>query len=178
MSRIGNKQINIPDNTEVIINQHKILAKGAKGELHLEISQLIKVEKENNIIKLSAKNKLPNTKAIHGLSRSLINNMIIGVSQGFEKKLIIEGVGYRSQIEGKNLILNMGYSHPVKIETPKDIIIKVENNTNISISGINKESVGQTAAKIRSIRPPEPYKGKGIKYENEIINRKVGKTGK
>ena len=104
--------------------------------------------------------------------------MILGVSQGFEKKLVIQGVGYRAQMEGSNLILNLGYSHPIKVEPPNDINIRVENNTNIFISGINKETVGQISATIRSKRPPEPYKGKGIKYDNEVIKRKVGKAGK
>nr|YP_010850679.1 ribosomal protein L6 [Lophurella hookeriana]WGH13389.1 ribosomal protein L6 [Lophurella hookeriana] len=178
MSRIGKKEIIIPDNILVTLNNCQILVKGIKGELSYNISELIEIEATKNRIKLTKKNHTQKAQAIHGLSRSIINNMIIGVSKGFEKKLIIQGVGYRSQMEGKNLILNMGYSHPVKIEPPQDINIKVENNTNIFISGINKETVGQIAATIRSVRPPEPYKGKGIRYENEVIKRKVGKAGK
>ncbi len=178
MSRIGKKEIIIPKNVEVTINKKNIRVKSNKGELNYTLSNLIDIKQINNEIYLTIKNKHQNAQAIYGLSRSIINNMIIGVSQGFEKKLLIQGVGYRSQMEGKNLILNMGYSHPVKIEPPKDISIKVENNINISISGINKETVGQIAAKIRAVRPPEPYKGKGIKYANEIVNRKVGKAGK
>nr|ARW60253.1 ribosomal protein L6 [Laurencieae sp.] len=178
MSRIGKKEIIIPDNTKVEINGLDINIKGQKGQLHYQLSKLIKIKQQKNKIQLTKKNETKKTQEIYGLSRSMLNNMIIGVSQGFEKKLIIQGVGYRSQMEGKNLVLNVGYSHPVSIEPPQDINIKVENNTNIIISGINKEIVGQTAATIRSIRPPEPYKGKGIKYENEIIRRKVGKAGK
>ena len=115
---------------------------------------------------------------MYGLSRSIINNMVKGVSKGFEKRLTIQGVGYRSQIDNNNLILNVGYSHQIIIKPPKDIKIVVENNTSIIISGINKETVGQIAATIRNVRPPEPYKGKGIKYESETIRRKVGKAGK
>nr|WGH13785.1 ribosomal protein L6 [Lophurella pseudocorticata] len=178
MSRIGKKEIIIPDNIQVTLNNCQILVKGTKGELSYNISELIEIEATKSRIKLTKKNCTQKAQAIHGLSRSIINNMIIGVSQGFEKKLIIQGVGYRSQMEGKNLILNMGYSHPVKIEPPQDISIKVENNTNIFISGINKETVGQITARIRSVKPPEPYKGKGIRYENEVVKRKVGKAGK
>nr|YP_009399561.1 ribosomal protein L6 [Dictyomenia sonderi]ARW69167.1 ribosomal protein L6 [Dictyomenia sonderi] len=178
MSRIGKQEIIIPNNIEVIINKNEILVKGKKGNLSYKISELIEIETKNNIIKLTKKKITQKAQAIHGLSRSIINNMIQGVSKGFEKKLIIEGVGYRSQIDGRNLILNMGYSHPVKIEPPEDINIKVENNINILVSGINKETVGQIAATIRSIRPPEPYKGKGIRYHNEIIKKKIGKAGK
>nr|YP_010619518.1 Ribosomal protein L6 [Xiphosiphonia pinnulata]WAX03531.1 Ribosomal protein L6 [Xiphosiphonia pinnulata] len=178
MSRIGRKEIIIPENIEVIINVPEILVKGKRGELSYSISELIEVETKNKILKLTKKNTTQKAQAIHGLSRSIINNMIQGVSKGFEKKLIIQGVGYRSQMEGRNLILNMGYSHPVKIKPPEDINIKVENSTSIFISGINKERVGQIAATIRSVRPPEPYKGKGIRYENENVKRKIGKAGK
>nr|YP_010619131.1 Ribosomal protein L6 [Pterosiphonia complanata]WAX03144.1 Ribosomal protein L6 [Pterosiphonia complanata] len=178
MSRIGRKEILIPHNIKVSINENKIFVKGNKGQLSYKFSKLIEIEIKNNIIKLTKTKKTQEAQAIHGLSRSIVNNMIQGISEGFEKKLVIEGVGYRSQIEGKSLILNMGYSHPVKIEPPENINIKVENNTNIIISGINKETVGQIAATIKSVRPPEPYKGKGIRYENEIVKRKVGKAGK
>nr|YP_009654421.1 ribosomal protein L6 [Pleurostichidium falkenbergii]QCH39708.1 ribosomal protein L6 [Pleurostichidium falkenbergii] len=178
MSRIGKQEIIIPDNIVVIINEKKILVEGDKGKLSHSLCELIEIEKNGSTIKLKIKSKTQQAHTIHGLSRSLINNMITGVSKGFKKKLLIEGVGYRCQMEGRNLILNIGYSHPVKIETPKNISIKVENNTTITVSGIDKETVGQTAASIRSVRPPEPYKGKGIRYENEIIKRKVGKAGK
>nr|YP_009397287.1 ribosomal protein L6 [Thuretia quercifolia]ARW66473.1 ribosomal protein L6 [Thuretia quercifolia] len=178
MSRIGKKEIIIPENIRTYIDNSIILIDGPKGKLSYIISNLIKIEKINNKLKLT---KIENTKkaqAIYGLSRSIINNMIIGVSQGFEKKLLIQGVGYRCQMEGKILILNVGYSHTVRIEPPEHINIEVENNTNISVIGIDKEKVGQIAAKIRSIRPPEPYKGKGIKYLEEKIKRKIGKAGK
>nr|YP_010851273.1 ribosomal protein L6 [Aphanocladia delicatula]WGH14180.1 ribosomal protein L6 [Aphanocladia delicatula] len=178
MSRIGKKEIIIPNNIEVILNESHILVKGVKGKLSYNVSKLIEIQITKSIIQLRKKDETQKAQAIHGLSRSIINNMIIGVSEGFEKKLIIQGVGYRSQMNGKNLILSMGYSHTVKIEPPEDINIRVENSTNIFISGINKETVGQTAATIRSVRPPEPYKSKGIRYENEIVKQKVGKAGK
>nr|QCI06385.1 ribosomal protein L6 [Dictyurus purpurascens] len=178
MSRIGKKEIIIPIDIQTNINNSTIFVNGPKGKLSYKISHLINIEKINNKLKLTKKYNTRKAQAIYGLSRSIINNMIIGVSKGFEKKLLIQGVGYRSQMEGKTLILSVGYSHPVKIEPPENIKIEVENNTNISIIGINKETVGQIAAKIRSIRPPEPYKGKGIKYFEEKIRRKVGKAGK
>nr|YP_009391700.1 ribosomal protein L6 [Laurenciella marilzae]ARW59844.1 ribosomal protein L6 [Laurenciella marilzae] len=178
MSRIGKKEIIIPSNTEIKVNQSNISVKGRKGQLNHKLPKSISIKQHNNTIQLIKNNDSKKTKELYGLSRSIINNMILGVSQGFEKKLVIQGVGYRSQIEGKNLILNVGYSHPVHIKPPNGINIKVENNTNIYISGINKEEVGQVAATIRDIRPPEPYKGKGIRYENEKIKRKVGKAGK
>nr|QCI07531.1 ribosomal protein L6 [Malaconema sp.] len=178
MSRIGKKEIIIPQNTKAKINKSSIIIQGPKGELSHKISTKIQVEQIDNKLKLSKKDSDKKTQAIYGLSRSIINNMVIGVSHGFEKKLIINGIGYRSQVENNQLILYLGYSHPVYIDSPKNINIKVENNTNISVFGIDKEIVGQVAAKIRSIRPPEPYKGKGIKYLNENIIRKIGKSGK
>nr|YP_009391906.1 ribosomal protein L6 [Acrosorium ciliolatum]ARW60050.1 ribosomal protein L6 [Acrosorium ciliolatum] len=178
MSRIGKKEIIVPKNIETNIDKSTISISGKKGKLSYNVSNSIKIETQNNRIKLIKQDNTKKAQAIYGLSRSIINNMVIGVSQGFTKQLIIQGVGYRAQMEGKSLILNVGYSHPVKIQPPNNIEIKVENNTSITIHGINKEIVGQTAAKIRAIRPPEPYKGKGIKYENETIRRKIGKAGK
>nr|YP_009397899.1 ribosomal protein L6 [Sonderella linearis]ARW67085.1 ribosomal protein L6 [Sonderella linearis] len=178
MSRIGKKEIIITENIKIKIDESKIFVSGKKGQLSYTLSNLIKITKTNNIIKLNRKNNTKKAREMHGMSRSIIQNMIIGVSKGFEKKLIIHGIGYRSHIKGKILILNVGYSHPINIEPPEHITIKVENNTNILISGISKEVVGQIAAKIRSIRPPEPYKGKGIRYNNEKVRRKVGKAGK
>lgn len=178
MSRIGKKEIEINNKIKVNYDQGLITIDGPKGKLSSNIHSSINVEINNTTIKLTKNNNSKKTQALYGLSRSLINNMVIGVSTGFEKQLIIEGVGYRSQINGKTLILNVGYSHVVEINPPPDINIKVENNTNIIISGINKATVGEIAAKIRSVRPPEPYKGKGIRYANEIVRRKVGKAGK
>nr|QCI06020.1 ribosomal protein L6 [Delesseria sanguinea] len=178
MSRIGKKVIIIPDTVKAKIDNSIISIHGSKGELSYNISRLITIERIEDKLKLTKNYNHKKAQAIYGLSRSIINNMVIGVSEGFEKKLVINGVGYRSQMEGKNLILHVGYSHPVNIKPPKNIQIKVENSTNISIIGTDKEIVGQIAAKIRSIRPPEPYKGKGIKYINENIKRKIGKAGK
>nr|YP_009395640.1 ribosomal protein L6 [Vertebrata isogona]ARW64560.1 ribosomal protein L6 [Vertebrata isogona] len=178
MSRIGKKEITIPKNIEIIIKDSQIIVKGAEGILNYHIPSIIRVDINDNKLTLH-KNKISKeAQAIHGLSRSIIYNMIKGISEGFKKKLIIQGVGYRAQMDGQTLIVSVGYSHPVRIEHTQEINISVENNTNIVISGINKEKVGQVAATIRSIRPPEPYKGKGIRYENEIVRRKVGKAGK
>lgn len=178
MSRIGKKEIVIPNNITVNIKDSKVFVNGPKGELSYKLLESIDIKKIENKLTLYKNHNDKKTQAIHGLSRSIINNMVIGVSEGFEKKLIISGVGYRSHVEGKKLVLNVGYSHPVYIQPPEGINIKVENNVNILITGINKETVGQTAATIRSVRPPEPYKGKGIKYINEKIKRKIGKAGK
>ena len=178
MSRIGKKEINIPENIEIAINESTINIKSTKGEMSYNIPIGLKVTKSDKTIKIKRIEETKETQALHGLCRSIINNMVIGVSEGFSKKLVIQGVGYRSQIEKNNLIVNVGYSHPVIIKAPEGINIKVDNNTNITISGIDKEKVGQIAATIRSIRPPEPYKGKGIRYENETVRRKVGKAGK
>nr|QCI08015.1 ribosomal protein L6 [Plumaria plumosa] len=178
MSRIGNQEIILPKGITAFIENSNISIVGPKGKLSYQVSTLIAIKNKENIIQLVNNSQTKKGREIHGLSRSIINNMVIGVSKGFEKKLKIEGVGYRSHLENNNLILNVGYSHPVIIEPPQSISIKIENSTNISIMGINKEIVGQIAAKVRSIRPPEPYKGKGIRYENEYIRRKVGKAGK
>lgn len=180
MSRIGKKIIILPKEVNAQIENSIISISGPKGELTHKISPKIKVDlnKNESTIQIKIIDKTKKTQALHGLYRTIINNMVIGVSKGFEKKLIINGVGYRSQNDGKNLILNMGYSHPINIIPPENITIKVENNINITVSGINKETVGQIAATIRATRPPEPYKGKGIRYIDETIRRKVGKAGK
>nr|YP_009396045.1 ribosomal protein L6 [Dasya naccarioides]ARW65231.1 ribosomal protein L6 [Dasya naccarioides] len=178
MSRIGKKEIIIPKSIKVEIKKSTISVDGPKGKLSYKLLRCINIKKIDDKLILSKNYNDKKTQAIHGLSRSIINNMVIGVSEGFEKKLLISGVGYRSQLEGKKLVLNVGYSHPVYIHPPEGISIKVENNVNILIEGINKETVGQIAATIREVRPPEPYKGKGIKYIDEKIKRKIGKAGK
>ena len=178
MSRIGKKEIDIPKNTEIIINGSSIKVKGSKGEISYKLPESIKVVHEDNKLIVIKNSQTKENRAIHGLSRSIINNIIIGVSIGFRKKLIIQGVGYRAQMNDRNLILNLGYSHTVEIKPPEDIQIEIENNTTISVLGINKEEVGEIAAKIRSTRPPEPYKGKGIRYHEEVVRRKIGKAGK
>nr|YP_010198456.1 ribosomal protein L6 [Gracilaria pachydermatica]UAD86872.1 ribosomal protein L6 [Gracilaria pachydermatica] len=180
MSRIGKKIINLPQKTDIQIIQNNVYIIGPKGKLSYQLPKVIniKYDTKNRTLNLYKTHENKEAQKLYGLSRTLINNMVIGVSQGFEKKLHIQGVGYRSQLQGKNLILNVGYSHPIIIEPPEDIVIEVENNINITIKGIKKEKVGEVAAQIRRIRPPEPYKGKGIRYLNEKINIKVGKAGK
>nr|YP_010338505.1 ribosomal protein L6 [Rhodaphanes brevistipitata]UNJ18455.1 ribosomal protein L6 [Rhodaphanes brevistipitata] len=178
MSRIGKRSILIPAKVEIKINQQEVVAKGPQGELRQVIPNLIEIVYEASTVTLKKKEDSRKAQQLYGLSRTLFNNLVIGVSKGFTRKLEISGVGYRSQLEGKNLILNMGYSHPVVIKPPEGISISVEKNTMITVSGANKELVGQVAANIRNVRPPEPYKGKGIRYTGETIKRKVGKAGR
>jgi len=178
MSRIGKKPIDIPDNVQIKIDGQTVSVKGSKGELEQEIHPSIKVEqKDNQLIFSIADPAYKKSNAFWGLYRSLINNMVVGVTEGFQKQLEINGVGYKASLSGKKLILNVGYSHPVEFELPAGIEAKVEGNV-ITISGINKQQVGEIAANIRKIRKPEPYKGKGIKYIDEVIIRKVGKAAK
>nr|YP_010902728.1 ribosomal protein L6 [Hypnea nidulans]WCH54583.1 ribosomal protein L6 [Hypnea nidulans] len=178
MSRIGKKSIILPPGIQSEITESTVTIVGPKGKLSYNLSKMINIENNNNKLQLSPIKINKESKALHGLSRTLINNMVIGVSKGFKKKLEIRGVGYRCQMNKNDLILNIGYSHPVIIQPPKGISIKVEDNINIIVEGIDKEKVGQVAAKIRSTRPPEPYKEKGIRYSGEIIRKKVGKAGK
>lgn len=178
MSRIGKLSIKIPPKVEVVIENQVIRVSGPYGQLSREISPLILLKNENQEISLVPRDPSRQGRELHGLSRTLINNMVMGVSTKFERRLEIKGVGYRSQVQGKDLVLNLGYSHPVIINIPEGINVSVEANTNILIQGIDKEEVGQLAATIRSKRPPEPYKGKGILYKGEVIKRKVGKSGK
>ena len=177
MSRVGRKVITIPSGVELKQEGNKITVKGPKGQLEREFSPEITVKVENGEINVTRPNDLPNIRALHGTTRAVLNNMIVGVSQGFEKKLELVGVGYRVQAAGKGLTLSLGFSHPVEIEPVEGITFKVEGNTKISVEGINKELVGQIAANIRAKRPPEPYKGKGVKYADEQIRRKEGKKG-
>ena len=177
MSRIGNKSIVIPNGTTVSIDNNKIIVKGSKGELKTPLMPNINVEIDAGNVKVSRKNDEKQTRAWHGMTRALINNMIIGVTTGFSRTMEIVGVGWRAALQGKKLVLNLGYSHPIEYLPPEGIEIKVENPIKFHISGINKELVGQTCAIIKQFRPPEPYHGKGIRYENEVIIRKAGKTG-
>ena len=174
MSRIGKKPIKIPEGVEVKIEGDLVTIKGPKGELSREIRPEIKVEKKENSLFVSPKINTKKTKAFWGLTRSLLANDIEGVTKGYQKKLVIEGLGYKAQVQGRDLILKVGFTHSVKIVPPEGITITVDKNV-ISVSGINKELVGQIAAKIRKVKPPEPYKGKGIKYLGEIVKRKPGK---
>ncbi|SFA93202.1 LSU ribosomal protein L6P [Acetitomaculum ruminis DSM 5522] len=178
MSRIGRMPIAIPaDVTVDIAENNKVTVKGPKGTLERVLPSEMEIKKEENEVIVSRPNDLKKMKSLHGLTRTLINNMVIGVKDGYEKKLEVNGVGYRAEKKGNKLTLSLGYSHPVIMEDPEGIEVTVEGNV-ISVKGINKEAVGQYAAEIRDKRRPEPYKGKGIKYVDEVIRRKVGKTGK
>ena len=178
MSRIGNKPITVPEGVEVKIDGKHITVKGPKGTLEREIHRNISLEMDGNIIKVARKNDESENRSLHGLTRTLINNMITGVTHEYSKELQINGVGYRVAKQGNNLNLTLGYSHPVIFEAPAGITFDVPNPNTIIVKGIDKELVGQTAAVIRTKRPPEVYRGKGIKYADEVIRRKEGKTGK
>jgi large subunit ribosomal protein L6 len=178
MSRIGKIPVTIPDKIVVTITSSTITVTGQKGQLSRMLPACITVSQENNAIKVSPTDNAMKSQQIRGLYRRLIANMIVGVTEGFQKKLTLQGVGYRSQVQGENLILSVGFSHQVEIPSPEGILITVESNTNVTVSGIDKELVGQVAANIRSVRPPEPYKGKGIRYVGEYVRQKVGKAGK
>ncbi|MEK7559086.1 MAG: 50S ribosomal protein L6 [Patescibacteria group bacterium] len=177
MSKIGNKPIQLKEGVTVAIASGEVKADGVKGSLAFKIPDGIEVKIEEGQIKLSQREKALNKSAMLGLTRSIISNMITGVSEGFEKKLELSGVGYRAQVSGEDLTINIGFSHPVKISPEEGIKFALVDNI-IVISGIDKALVGNTAAKIRAIRPPEPYKGKGIKYQGEYIRRKAGKAAK
>ena len=178
MSRIGNKPITVPAGVEVKLDGQKLTVKGPKGTLEREIHKNITVTIENNEIKVTRPNDLALNRSLHGLTRTLINNMVQGVLNEYTRELQINGVGYRVQKQGNNLNLTLGYSHPVIFEAPKGITFDVPNQSTIIVIGIVIELVGQTAANIRTKRPPEVYRGKGIKYAEEVIRRKEGKTGK
>ena len=178
MSRIGKKLITIPSSVVITAENSKIIVKGKHGLLEKTFLNHVKINIANDRISIDRTSDTKLARSYHGLTRALIQNMILGVSNKFSKTLIAEGVGYKFQLDEKNLILNMGYTHPVVIKIPENLSIKLESATKITISGIDKESVGFLASKIRIVRPPEPYKGKGIMYEGEKIIRKAGKTGK
>jgi large subunit ribosomal protein L6 len=178
MSRIGKRPITIPPKVEVTINGQQVTVKGPKGELSRVLPPEVLVEQQENTLLVNRRNESRPARERHGLCRTLVANMVEGVSTGFTRRLEIQGVGYRAQEQGSNIVLNMGYSHPVVIEPPTGLQLKVENNLNIIVSGIDKEAVGNLAAKIRAVRPPEVYKGKGIRYAGEFVRRKAGKAGK
>lgn len=178
MSRIGKSPISIPAKVQITINGSHINIKGPKGELSRVLPQAITVEQEGETLLVKRRDESRSSRQLHGLSRSLVANMVEGVSQGFQRRLEIQGVGYRAQVQGRNLTLSVGYSHPVQIEPPEGIQLAVEANTNVIVSGFDKELVGNIAARIRDVRPPEPYKGKGIRYAGEVVRRKAGKAGK
>jgi large subunit ribosomal protein L6 len=178
MSRIGKAPIPIPDKVTVQLAGLAVTVKGPKGELKRVLPDGVSVTQNGDVLQVSPDSQARLCRERHGLSRTLLANMIEGVSQGFSRKLEIVGVGYRAQVQGKKLVVSAGYSHPVEMIPPDGVTFVVENNTTVIVSGADKELVGNEAAKVRAIRPPEPYKGKGIKYEGEKILRKVGKSGK
>ena len=178
MSRIGNKPIAIPEGVEVKIDGNVVTVKGPKGTMTKEMHKDMKIEVKDNTVTVARPNDLKENRSLHGLTRTLINNMILGVTNEFSKTLEVNGVGYRAQKQGKKLVLNLGYSHPVEMEEPEGIKFEVPTPNQIIVKGVDKELVGQTAAVIRTKRLPEVYRGKGIKYDYEVIRRKEGKTGK
>ncbi len=178
MSRVGKKAIALKDGIKVQLQDSLVTVEGPKGKLSQQLHPLVSVQIEKDRVQVNRTGETKQQRALHGLFRSLLANMVTGVDQGFQKKLEINGVGYKAAVQGKNLVLNLGYSHQIHFPIPDGITIEVDRNVNIAVKGIDKQQVGQVAAVIRGFRKPEPYKGKGIKYENEHIRRKVGKTGK
>jgi large subunit ribosomal protein L6 len=177
MSRVGKKPIPIPVQTEVSYKEGVITVKGKQGTLTRSIHPAVDLKVEEAVIHVTPNKDDRNSRALQGLTRSLVANMITGVSAGFERVLEINGIGYRAELKGKSIVLNLGYSHPINFDLPEGISASIDRNTLIKLSGIDKELLGMTAASIRRLRPPEPYKGKGIKYAEEHIQRKAGKTG-
>lgn len=178
MSRIGKKVITIPEGVTVTQNGENVTVKGPNGELSRSISPLITMNVEDNELTFTRPNETKQAKTIHGTTRAIVNNMVEGVTVGFTKALELNGVGYRAQLQGQKLVLNVGLSHQVEFEAAEGLTVEVPSNTRIIVKGANKEKVGALAANIRAVRPPEPYKGKGIRYEGEYVRRKEGKTGK
>lgn len=179
MSRIGKQHIALNSKTNAIISSDTITVEGPKGKLQYKIPDQIQIKNTDGVLTVTTKNKNIESRKLHGLSRTLVSNMVTGVSEGFCKILKIEGVGYRAQADSdQDLILNIGYSHPIYMTAPTGVTVEVKNSTEVRIKGISKEKVGQFAAQVRSKRPPEPYKGKGIRYDSEIIRKKAGKAGK
>ena len=177
MSRVGKKPIPVPEKTKITYKDRVITVQGEKGTLTRTIHPNVDLEIENDTITVTMQAETQENRALQGLTRSLVDNMVTGVAKGFEKVLEINGIGYRASLSGNTLVLNLGFSHPVNFELPDGIAATVDKNNTVTLSGINKELLGQTAASIRSLRPPEPYKGKGIKYADEYVQRKAGKTG-
>jgi large subunit ribosomal protein L6 len=178
MSRIGLRPIEIPSGVDLKFDSGLVTVKGPKGELEQRVNPDMVLERENGTLRVSRPSDERMYRQLHGLTRTLIANMVEGVTAGFKKDLEIQGVGYRAALEGKTLVLNVGYSHPVRVDPPEGIQFTVEGNTRLSVIGIDKQQVGEQAAQIRRVRPPEPYKGKGIRYAGEQVRRKAGKAGK
>jgi len=177
MSRVGKKPISVPGKTKITYKDRVITVQGEKGTLTRTINPHMDLEIDKDVIKVSMQQETKSNRALQGLTRSLVANMVIGVNKGFEKVLEINGIGYRASLSGNTIVLNLGFSHPINFELPDGIAAKVDKKNTVTLSGIDKELLGQTAASIRSLRPPEPYKGKGIKYADEYVQRKAGKTG-
>ncbi len=177
MSRVGKKPIPVPGKTKITYKDRVITVQGEKGTLTRTVNPNVDLEIEKDIIKVTMEKETPSNRALQGLTRSLVANMVIGVEKGFQKVLEINGIGYRASLSGNTIVLNLGFSHPINFELPDGIAATVDKKNTITLSGIDKELLGQTAASIRSLRPPEPYKGKGIKYADEYVQRKAGKTG-
>lgn len=179
MSRVGKKPIEVPADVTVTIGKNNdVTVKGPKGELTRTFNADIKIEQEEKVVTLTRPSESKDHRTIHGTTRALLANMVEGVSKGFERSLELVGVGYRASLQGEKLVLNVGFSHPVEFTPEEGLVVEVPTNTKIIIKGINKERVGALASNIRQVRPPEPYKGKGIRYEGEVVRRKEGKTGK
>ena len=178
MSRIGKLPITLPDNVDVNYTESEVTVKGKFGTLQTKIPDIIAITQDDKILKVNLKSESRSDRSLHGLYRTLINNMVIGVSEQFQLTLILKGVGYRAAVQGKEIVLNLGYSHPVKIEIPKEISVEVAQNTTINLKSCDKELLGLFASNIRAWRRPEPYKGKGILYQGEQIIRKAGKSAK
>ena len=175
MSRVANSPVTLPSGVEVALKGQNVVVKGGKGSLELDVHTSVQVTKEENVITFAARDGAKQSRALAGTTRALVNNMVVGVSQGFEKRLILQGVGYRAAIKGKVLNLSLGFSHPVDYELPEGITAECASQTEVVIKGIDKQAVGQTAANIRAYRKPEPYKGKGIRYSDENVRRKEAK---
>jgi len=178
MSRVGKMPIAVPQGVEVRIDGTRVTVKGPKGELSRDLNPEMRIEQKEGQVIVSRPTDQPRHRAMHGLTRSLVANMVAGVTEGFSKTLELQGVGYRAQMQGKELVLAIGYSHPVNVPPPPGIEFEVDGTSKIIVKGINREHVGQAAADVRKIRPPEPYKGKGIRYAGEYVRRKAGKAGK
>ena len=178
MSRIGRLPIPVPAGVDITIDGSHVAVKGPKGLLSRDISPELSLVREDGILRVERPNDLKRSRELHGLTRTLINNMVVGVTTGYRKGLEITGVGYRAQLVGRKLQLSLGYSHPIEIDPPEGIAFEVENPTRLAVTGIDKELVGHVAARVRQMRKPEPYKGKGVRYTGEVIRRKAGKSGK
>ncbi|MCQ9209603.1 50S ribosomal protein L6 [Granulicatella seriolae] len=178
MSRIGNKPVTIPSGVTLDLKENTVVVKGPKGELSYTFNPAITLEENEGVVVFKRPDDSKENKTIHGTTRAVFNNMVVGVTEGFQKELELIGVGYRAQLQGQKLVLNVGYSHPIEFEPREGLEVEVPSNTKIIVKGYDKQKVGELAANIRGTRPPEPYKGKGVRYVNEFVRRKEGKTGK